>query len=159
MNRPALATASTVLGILVLLGGKAATTSGSTALAGPSGPSGPSMTSAPATAQGNVTGPVVSTPYGPVQVRIDVTRGRITDVQAIQLPAGGQSGQIADYAAPILRTEALAAQGAGIQSVSGATYTSQGYASSLQAALDRLAAPQQRAAAASHGLGGQGRRA
>lgn len=153
MNRPALATVSTVLGILALLGGKAATTPGSMALAGSSG------TSVAATAQGKVTGPVISTRYGPVQVSVAVTSGRITDVQAIQLPAGGQSGQIADYAAPILRTEALAAQGAGIHSVSGATYTSQGYASSLQAALDSLATSQQSAAVTTPGAGVQGGRA
>lgn len=153
MNRPALATVSTILGILVLLGGKAATTSGSTTLAGPSG------TSVLATAQGEVTGPVITTRYGPVQVRVGVTGGRITDVQAIQLPAGGQSGAIAAYAAPILRTEALAAQGAGIHSVSGATYTSQGYASSLQAALDTLATSQQSAVVATPGTDGHRARA
>ena len=131
MNRPALATAGTVLGILLLLGGKAATSphplgigGGSSALA--------------TTVSGTSTGPVITTRYGPVQVEVVAVNGRITDVKALQLPTGGTSGSIADYSAPILRREALAAQGAGIQAVSGATFTTQGYTSSLQAALDQL---------------------
>ncbi|WP_309647498.1 MULTISPECIES: FMN-binding protein [Nocardioides] len=132
MNRPALATAGTVLGVLLLLGGKAATSPTPFALQGSS--------SLSATAAGTSTGPVINTRYGPVQVEVVVAGGRITDVKALQLPTGGQSGQIADYSQPLLRREAIAAQSAGIHAVSGATYTSQGYASSLQSALDQLAA-------------------
>lgn len=91
------------------------------------------------TAQGTMTGPLITTRYGPVQVRVTVKSGKLTDIQAVALPTGGKSGGIADYSAPILRREALAAQGAGIHAVSGATYTSEGYASSLQAARDQLA--------------------
>jgi uncharacterized protein with FMN-binding domain len=153
MKRPALATAGTVLGILLLLGGKSITTPNE--MAGIAG----SSTLAP-TSEGSVAGPVVTTPYGPVQVQVDVVAGRIADIKAIQLPAGGTSGSIADYAAPILRREALAAQGAGIQAVSGATYTSQGYATSLQAALDQLAATKASAASFSgSGADGRGRHA
>ena len=131
-RRPALATAGTVLGLLLLIGGKAATSGDPLALPGQS-----NVALAPS-AQGSVTGPLVSTPYGPVQVKVTVKNGQLTDVQAVALPTGGKSGSIADYSAPILRGEALAAQGADIHAVSGATYTSQGYASSLQAALDQL---------------------
>lgn len=133
MNRPALATAGTVLGLLLLIGGKAATSADPLAFAGQS-----NVALAP-TAQGIVTGPVITNRYGPVQVRVTVKGGKLTDVQAVALPTGGKSGSIADYSAPILRREALAAQGAGIHAVSGATYTSEGYASSLQAALDQIA--------------------
>jgi uncharacterized protein with FMN-binding domain len=135
MNRPALATAGTILGLLLLLGGKAATSADPLALPGQS-----NVALAP-TAQGTVTGPSIDTRYGPVQVAVTVKAGQLTDVQAVALPTGGKSGSISDYSAPILRSETLAAQAAGIDAVSGATYTSEGYASSLQAALDQLAAP------------------
>lgn len=147
MNRSALATAGTVLGMLLLLGGKAATS------ADPHSLPGQSNVALATTAQGAVTGPVINTRYGPVQVKATVKSGQLTDVQAVALPSGGKSGQIADYSAPILRREALAAQGAGIHAVSGATYTSEGYATSLQAALDQLNTP---APAASSGQAGQG---
>lgn len=56
---------------------------------------------------------------------------------ALELPSGdGRSQRISQAVAPILREEALAAQDAPIDLVSGATYTSRAYASSLQAALD-----------------------
>jgi uncharacterized protein with FMN-binding domain len=135
MNRPALATAGTVLGVLLLLGGKAVTSADPLALPGQS-----NVALAP-TAQGTVTGPRIDTRYGPVQVVVTVKAGQLTDVQAVALPTGGKSGSISDYSAPILRRETLAAQGAGIHAVSGATYTSEGYASSLQAALDQIANP------------------
>jgi len=84
-----------------------------------------------------VDGPVVDTRYGPVQVEITVSGGQLQDVVAIQLPSGRRSGQISNAAAPILREEALQAKSASIDTVSGATYTSDGYAQSLQAALDQ----------------------
>ena len=62
---------------------------------------------------------------------------RITDVTSMSLPEGGRSGDISKYAAPQLRREALTAQSAHIDSVSGASYTSAGYAMSLQSALDQ----------------------
>jgi uncharacterized protein with FMN-binding domain len=74
--------------------------------------------------------------YGVVQVKVTLVGGRITDVRAVQLPSGGRSGEIAAYAAPQLRSEVLAAQSASIDSVSGASYTSEGYARSVQSALD-----------------------
>jgi uncharacterized protein with FMN-binding domain len=79
----------------------------------------------------------VQTEYGPVQVRIVVAGGRMTDATAVQLPDhAARSVQINGRAAPILRQEALSAQNATIDTVSGATYTSQGYRGSLQSALD-----------------------
>jgi uncharacterized protein with FMN-binding domain len=72
-----------------------------------------------------------------VQVRVTLQSGRIVDVAATQLPSDlERSVEIGNYAAPILRDEALQAQSAKIDVVSGATYTSQGYIQSLQAALD-----------------------
>jgi uncharacterized protein with FMN-binding domain len=72
-----------------------------------------------------------------VEVQITVSGGKVTDVVALQLPSGGRSGRISSYAEPSLHSEALSAQSAQIDGVSGATYTSEAYAQSLQAALDQ----------------------
>lgn len=83
------------------------------------------------------TGQAVQTPYGPVQVKIVETGGQLTDIVALQLPNGdSRSAEIAAGAVPILHDEALRAGGAHIHVVSGATYTSDGYAQSLQSAID-----------------------
>jgi uncharacterized protein with FMN-binding domain len=80
---------------------------------------------------------VVNTRYGPVQVQVTLSNGRLTDVQADELPVDrSRSAALSDRAAPVLRSEALASQGARIDSVSGASITSRAYAQSLQAALD-----------------------
>ncbi|MEV4827682.1 FMN-binding protein [Micromonospora sp. NPDC049257] len=86
---------------------------------------------------GSYDGSVAQTRWGPVQVRITVAGGRITDVTALQVPDGNfRDQQINDYAVPILRQAALTAQSARIDTVSGATVTSDGYRESLQAAID-----------------------
>ncbi|MER6034317.1 FMN-binding protein [Streptomyces sp. NPDC001835] len=84
-----------------------------------------------------VTGRVAQTQYGPVQVRITVSGGRITQAAAVQAPKGGVSGQKTALAVPKLNQEAVAAGNADIDAVSGATYTSTGYQQSLQSALDQ----------------------
>jgi uncharacterized protein with FMN-binding domain len=105
-----------------------------TAAASPTATSTPSRTARPSV---TTTGQTINTQYGPVQVRITETAGRLTNVAAIQLPSGdSRSSEIAAHAAPILRSEALRANSAHIDVVSGATYTSDGYAQSLQSALD-----------------------
>jgi uncharacterized protein with FMN-binding domain len=87
--------------------------------------------------QGTFTGTVAQTPYGPVQVRVTIAGGRMTDVAAVQLPrTEARSLDIDRTAVPAMRQEALKVQSANIHAVSGATYTSQGYRTSLQAALD-----------------------
>jgi len=86
-----------------------------------------------------VTGRAVDVGYGTVEVRVTLAGRRILDVAAVSLPEGGRSTDISAYAAPVLRREALAAQSAAIDAVSGASYTSQGYAQSLQSALDAAA--------------------
>jgi uncharacterized protein with FMN-binding domain len=75
--------------------------------------------------------------YGIVQVKVTMSGRRITDVTAMSLPQGGRSSDISGFAAPQLRREVLKAQSAKIDTVSGASYTSAGYAESLQSALDR----------------------
>ena len=132
--------------------GSASTGSGSTGSGSSSGSSSTSSgtsstgtstsTSTPTTVKdGTYTGDVENTQFGPVQVKVVVTGGKITDVVALQLTdRGGRSVQISDYAAPILRKEVLSAQSAHVSTVSGATYTSEGYLTSLQSALDKAGA-------------------
>jgi uncharacterized protein with FMN-binding domain len=92
-------------------------------------------------ADGTVTGSVVSTRYGDVQVQVTISGGTVTEVTALQLPGGdGHSARISDSVEPMLRSEALQAQSAQIDLVSGATYTSTAYRESLQSALDAAAA-------------------
>lgn len=83
---------------------------------------------------GSFAGTSVDVGYGTVQVQITVVNGKITEVQALQAPSG-RNGRFTQYALPILKQETLAAQSAQIQSVSGASYTSWGWYTSLQAAL------------------------
>ena len=114
-------------------------TSGTTATAGEStnGTTGGSAT----TSDGTYTGSSVSTRYGNVQVSVTVSGGKITDVTALQLTnAEGRSVQISNQAAPILRSEVIAAQSANVANVSGATFTSDAYLTSVQSALDQAAA-------------------
>jgi uncharacterized protein with FMN-binding domain len=92
------------------------------------------------TYSGQLTGNAVDIGYGVVQVQVTIQNGVIADVQAVQRPGGGHSGQVSSYAAPQLRSEALQAQSAQINTISGATYTSEGYMQSLQSALDQIPA-------------------
>jgi uncharacterized protein with FMN-binding domain len=87
----------------------------------------------------SATGPVEFYSFGTIAVRVTVDGSRITGVSVPVLhPHDPTSRQIASQAIPMLRSEVLAAQSAAIHAVSGATYTSRGYATSLQAALDKL---------------------
>jgi uncharacterized protein with FMN-binding domain len=111
--------------------GNGTTNTGSTAPAGNGGNTG-------AAYSGTVTGQAVQIPFGTVQVQVTVQNGKITDVQALQMPGGDRhTSQISNFVAPRLRTEALQAQSASINAISGATYTSEGYIQSLQSALDQ----------------------
>jgi len=83
------------------------------------------------------TGSVAQTRWGPVQVKITVQGGKITNVTVLQQPDGNQrDAEINSQALPILIDETVKAQSANIDMVSGATVTSDGYVRSLQAALD-----------------------
>jgi uncharacterized protein with FMN-binding domain len=85
-----------------------------------------------------VTGNTYDTRYGPVQVKVTLKGSTITDVTALQLPqSNGRDVEIDNYAVPQLRQEAISANSANIDSISGATYTSDGYIQSLQSALDK----------------------
>lgn len=99
--------------------------------------SGGSAPAPAATASGTVEGAVVDTQYGSVQVQVTYTGKKITNVHALKLTdSSGTSVSISAGAAPILRQEALDKQSAQIDTVSGATYTSDAYQQSLQSAID-----------------------
>jgi uncharacterized protein with FMN-binding domain len=88
-----------------------------------------------------VNGDVIPTQFGDVQVGITLRGGRLTDVRALHLPFDHPRSQfISTQAEPLLRQEALQAQSARIDILSGATYTSDAYAQSLQTALTRARA-------------------
>ena len=85
------------------------------------------------------TGDAIDTRYGAAQVRVTISGGRITNVEALQLQGNDpKSVQISSSAEPLLRQCALAKQTAAIDAVSGATITSASYEASLQSALDKL---------------------
>lgn len=101
----------------------------------------PAATATPRATPVAIDGAVSENRWGPVQVRITVAGGHITDITPLALPNDRRTSvRINDYAAPILRSEAITAQGAGIYNVSGATYTSTSYAQSLQSAIDQAIA-------------------
>ncbi|MFK0010097.1 FMN-binding protein [Paenarthrobacter sp. NPDC090520] len=148
--RAAMATAVASAGILlagwqsgahVADTGTATTTSlSSSATAGGTGTAG--GTSSGGTTGGSTTaatydGAAVQTRFGTVQVQVTIQGGKITEVTALQLTdAERKSAQISSRAAPVLRSEVLQAQSASVQTVGGATVTSDAYLTSLQAALD-----------------------
>jgi uncharacterized protein with FMN-binding domain len=111
-------------------GGRGAGSSGSSGSSGASGSSAVSCTA---------TGSAIQTQYGPVQVRVTVEDGKITDIQGLVLTGNDpRSAQISASAEPTLKQDALSRQSADIDAVTGATLTSAGYAQSLQSALDKL---------------------
>ena len=107
----------------------------------PSDASAPTPTptnSGPTYKDGQYTGQDFQNQFGDTQVKVTISGGRITDVQALQLPYDRQrSAEISQYAAPQLHDEVLQAQSAQIDTLSGATYTSDSYARSVQSALDQ----------------------
>jgi uncharacterized protein with FMN-binding domain len=153
VRRVLLAAVNTVVGLILLLSFKAhalpatlptppagisqttSTTTGSS-----SAPTSTANSTSP-TASGattTVTGSAAQTKYGPVQVQLTVTNGQITAVDAVVYPtSSSRDRQINARAIPQLDQEALTAQSAKIDMVSGATYTSTGYRTSLQSALDQ----------------------
>ncbi|MFH9861302.1 FMN-binding protein [Streptomyces sp. NPDC017202] len=145
LRRVVLASAATVSGIVLVLSLKphtAPTVAGLASSPVPSSSSGASSGSggssgSTVTGTRTLTGDSVQTRYGPVQVRVTVKDGRLTDVTAVAYPQENpRDQQINGYAIPQLTREALSAQSADIDTVSGATYTSDGYRQSLQSALD-----------------------
>jgi uncharacterized protein with FMN-binding domain len=159
MRRAAAALVGTVLGLVLLLGFKShglghktlhaafgPATGGIPTTAPVTGGSSGSSTGSTGGSTGSsssgtktATGDSVDTRWGPVQVKVTKSGGRITDIAVLDAPANNSRDiEINDYALPILKQEAMSAQSAQIDAVSGATYTSEGYIGSLQSALDQL---------------------
>jgi uncharacterized protein with FMN-binding domain len=137
-------TAPSSTGVTTTTSPSAGSSSGSTGSSSggtgsPSGGTGSSSgSSGSSSGSSKVTGATAQTRWGPVQVQITVSGGKITDVTAVDYPNGnGRDQQINSYALPVLAKEAVAAQSANIDHVSGATVTSDGYVQSLQSAIDK----------------------
>jgi len=96
-------------------------------------------TTAPATTR-SATGPAVDYSFGLISVTVTATGTKLTNVSIASLDDGGspRSQSIDQQSIPILEQQALQAQSANIQGVSGASYTSSGFQQSLQAALGKL---------------------
>lgn len=162
MKRAILTIVGTVAGLVLLLSFKThqASSSGAAGAAAGTGSGTDSGAAAPAPSAGSsesagtgtgsgtgktaksttrtVTGNTIDTRWGPVQVQVTLKDGKITKVQAIQLPSENpRDREINNFAVPQLDQETLSAQNAQIDAVSGATYTSEGYIQSLQSALDK----------------------
>jgi len=139
MRRIVLWFMTTLSAVVLLLGYRT-----STSAALPASGTTANTTNGTATAGGSsaagtvVTGTVASTRWGPVQVQVAVSGGKITSVQVVQQPEGNRRDEeINASAVPTLVQETLDAQSAEIDMVSGATITSEGYLQSLQSALDQ----------------------
>src|SRR5450830_1905448 len=152
MKRIVIALLSTISGLVLLFSYPTSTNksvtadaalvagTGTTTGAAATGAAAAPTAAAPAAAakSGTFTGATAQTRWGPVQVQIVVANGKITSSQAVRYPTGnGNDAQINAYAIAQLNSEAVAANSAKIDMISGATVTSGGYLQSLQNAIDQ----------------------
>lgn len=129
-------------------GSSGGTSSGGSSSGSSGGTSAPAPTTAKTTAPKSsstgtktITGEAADTRYGPVQLKVTFSGKKITNIDVVQYPTeSGRDMEINSYALPILNQEAMSAQSAQIDAVSGATFTSDGYTQSLQSAIDQLGA-------------------
>ncbi len=129
MNRVVLPLAGTVAGLVLVLGYRTTPLAPVTTTVGAAAPTG--------TSTRTLTGRAAATRWGPVQVAVVLAGDRITQVQVLQSPKGNRRDvEIGAYALPLLQAQTLQVQSADVDVVSGATYTSEGYRTSLQSALD-----------------------
>lgn len=85
---------------------------------------------------GSYVGNVVDAYYGNVQVKAIVSGGKITDVQFLDYPQDRQNSiRINSYAIPRLVSEAISIQDSNVNTISGASFTSEAYRESLSSAL------------------------
>jgi len=100
---------------------------------------GKASTAAPPPKSNKVVGPRVENPYGAVQVVIELSGTRIVNVRTLEMPdLEARSDQLSALAEPQLRDEAIREQGANLDTVSGATETSESYQDSLRVAIERM---------------------
>ena len=117
---------------------KAAAASAATKAANTPTPAATPTKAAPSGISGTFAGATNQTRFGPVQVQITVSNGKITAVKALQYPNGdGRSASISQQAIPYLVQQTLTAQSDQISGVGGASYTSYGFYISLQSALKK----------------------
>jgi uncharacterized protein with FMN-binding domain len=150
MRRAVIATAGTVVGLVVLLGyrsegavkgekvdiGSGTSTSTSTSAGAGTGTTVP--TAASSSSDHTYTGQDVFYRYGDIEVAVTLSGSRLVTVSVPQNDASSPYSQTVNSAAvPVLVKEAVAAQGVNFDVVSGATYTSDAFAQSLQSALDK----------------------
>ena len=160
MKRAPIVLTGTACGLVAVIGYHAATPQGSALTAGTSASASVKAAATPtsATTTSNTesttkttktataaastrsaTGSDIQYQYGDVEVKVTMTGSKITDVTVARLDYyDPRSGSIDEYALPELRSEALSAQSANIDGVSGASYTSSAYEQSLQSAIDKL---------------------
>ena len=149
MRRAVFAILSTIAGLVLLLTFKTQNPTTPALTAPPAAISPSTSTSTGSSSSGSssgssssgtktLTGTAADTRYGPVQVQITVSNGKVTAATSPQYPSNDpRDDEINSYAIPELNQEATAAQSAQIDTISGATYTSEGYITSLQSALDQ----------------------
>jgi uncharacterized protein with FMN-binding domain len=90
---------------------------------------------------GSYTGSVANAYYGNVQVQVSISGGKITNVQFLQYPNDNPNSQnINQQATPYLQQEAIQAQSANVNTITGATFTSQAFVQSLSSALNQAKA-------------------
>jgi uncharacterized protein with FMN-binding domain len=131
--------AATSAGFVAVISVHAVSPSGRTTIASPTTlPSSTSTTIVPGATRSAV-GVNEQFGYGTISVKVTVQGTRIAAVSLAQLQTlESYSQSLTSYAVPILTSQALSAQSANIQGVSGASYTSAGFAQSLQSALSQL---------------------
>jgi uncharacterized protein with FMN-binding domain len=113
--------------------------SGSTATAEPTTAPGSGTGSTAAYKDGTYTGHAVSEPWGPFQVQVVISNGSISSVSVVESPSDRHSSRINSQAVPLLNQSVMSSAGTSVDQVSGATWTSESYAESLQSALDAAA--------------------
>jgi uncharacterized protein with FMN-binding domain len=151
MNRSPIVIAATVAGLALTLGFRPhATGSASASTAG--------LTTGKANVAGAQTvvgsDQALAGGLGDIQVKVTAANGKIVSVGMAKMNLHGpQSQQISNSVIPQLEQQTMASNGGPIHAVSGATYTSKAYATSLQAALDQLKGGPNAALATSNGNG------
>jgi uncharacterized protein with FMN-binding domain len=145
MRRAPIVLSATIAGTAGVLAFHPHSPSVATTAASPPAPTATATASATPAGSGSpggaktATGDAVDTPYGAAQVRVTVSAGKITKIEPLALQGNDpRSLMISSSAEPVLQQEALSAQSAAIDAVSGATFTSGSYDQSLQSALDKL---------------------
>ena len=136
---PQLSSTTQIAGGIPQVDPSAAPSASATATAQPTKKPTTAPTAAPTKApsgatDGSFTGDAVTMRYGIVQVKITVQNGKITDAQAVKAPTGSND-RYTQMAVPHLREQTITAQSANIQGVSGASFTSYGWYTSLVSAI------------------------